>query len=288
MTQGYITLGVDQPGKVDNIEAAAILAMTARMADPDREFAVAVRSHGDVPSRLENAFDYIIELPFKRTDPNEENQLIDTWQIYYATPFDETVWINPRSLVIDNLATIWEGTEHVDMLFGNSVTYRGDNAQYRTKLHPLMKNNLPTVTADVFYFGDNNDSAEFFKMADPVFRNWRDIYRQYIKEHRPNMFDFTVLVNIVTHMIGIEVHDHRFGFEYIDFNPDNMPIDLDEESTADWSEQINIWFYKGQHVKVNNHRQKGIWVYHDDDILTKEVKHDIRINFSQDTTTSAA
>lgn len=288
MTQGYITLAVDYPGNTDNIENAALLAMTARMSDPDREFAVVVRSFGDVPSRLEECFDYIVELPFKRTDQNEGNQLIDAWQIYYATPFEETMWITTNSLVVDNLAAQWHGTEHEDLLFSRPLNYKGDIAQYKKKFRAQKKSDLPAFSSDVFFFRKSETASEFFKMADPVFRHWRDIYREYIKEHRPVGFDFTTLVNITTHMIGYENTQPEYQIEYVDIDPDNMPIDLDEDSNADWSEQINIWFYKGQHVKVNNHRQSGIWVYHDEDLLTREARNDIRSNFSKNKTAKAA
>jgi hypothetical protein len=288
MTQGYIALGIDCPGKTDNLKAAATLAMTAKIADPTREFAVIVRNIHDIPSTYDECFDYIIELPFGQSVEANGDQQIDFWQVFYATPFDDTIWFNTRTLVVDTLESLWEGTEHFDLLFGTAHDFRQARARYQKKFTPQRKNNVLEFTTDMIYFGQNETAAEFFKMADPVLRNWRDVCQEMLIDNRPDKFDFTIMVNIIATMIGYTQPSSDINFVYTDLDPDNLPVESHEETDTDWTEQINIWFYKGQHVKVNNHRQSGVFVYHDDDILTDESRNEIRTTYSNTQAEAAA
>ena len=178
MTQGYIILGTDDIGKTINIERAHTLSLSLKMADPTRETCVVVRHFSDVPKRYENGFDYIIELPFGRTEPNHHDIFIDFWQLYYCTPFDETMFINTYSLAIDNIDMLWELNIKDDIAFATSLDFRGDSNINKELFLVQERNDLPKFNTNVIYFTKNSKAESFFKMADPVFKGWRDVYRE--------------------------------------------------------------------------------------------------------------
>jgi hypothetical protein len=106
MTQGYIFIGVDDDGSVENITNAYALSLSLKLADPNRETCVVVESFHDVPKRYEDGFDYIVELPFKRTESNHHDVRIDFWQLYYCTPFDQTMFVDTQSIVAGNVDSL--------------------------------------------------------------------------------------------------------------------------------------------------------------------------------------
>lgn len=279
-TQGYITLGVDAPGKTTYIRAAYALSMSLKLTDPDRQTAVVVRKFGDVPSKYEKAFDFIIELPFARTDKTESNVMIDMWQLSHCTPFNETIFVHPMSLAIDNIDSLWDLTRDNDLVFGAAQNVNQEFRSYENKFVAQTNNNIRAFNIDVFYFKQSIKASEFFKMADVVFKNWRTLLLQYVTESRPTHFDYTLIANLTMKLLGEDYICDKLV--YTDFVADNLPIESDDSDS--WLDQVDIWFIGGTNIKINNHRQTGLFVYHNMEILNSEALDDIRSNYTDNTT----
>jgi hypothetical protein len=262
MTQGYIILGMNEPNSNVNIVTAAALAQSIRMHDPDREICVVVGKFAEVPEKYEEVFDYIIELPFGRTDPNSDNIFANFWQLYYMSPFDETMFINTYALITGEIASIWSVSNFDDIVCFSTCDFTGRQSQ-TVKLCDTDDVQLQKFGGDVLYFKKSERAAEFFKMADPVFKNWRHIYRTYTDNITYRNFDLTVLLNIVGYMLGEEYYVSD-NFSYIDLSltPDEAPGVEDSHSN------INFWMdEKFDKVKINNYNQNGIFVYHEPELI---------------------
>jgi hypothetical protein len=55
----------------------------------------------------------------------------------------------------------------------------------------------------------------------------------------------------------------------------NLP-EQSEDQQDKWLNDINVWFFAGHKTKVNNHRQTGLFVYHDFDLMTEETTNELR------------
>jgi len=276
-TQGYLIFAIDVPR---NIRAAGTLASTIKHLDQEREVAVVVESIDQVPKKYEHCFDYIVELAYGKTDYEDSNQQVESWQAFYCTPFDETLLINSYAVAVDNLEMLWHGVDDHQLLFGSPNDFRGDNLDDSSRFWVQRKNNLPFFNAELIYFKKDIKASEFFKMCDAVFRNWREVYGIYAKENRPGWFDYTLSVNIVAHMLGENYEFSVRYMEYTDFIPETIRIKDQENNSADWKESCNVWI-NGNQIKVNNHRQTGLFVYHDSDIIDKETHDRIRNRYKK-------
>lgn len=269
MTQGYIFLGVDDEDKTRNIDCAYALSLSLKLADPDCETCVVVHKFEHVPKRYEGGFDYIVELPFGRTESNHHNIFIDFWQVYYCTPFDESMYINTYTLAVDNVASLWDVRQVDDIVFASATDFRGDLTYDAGKFITQERNNIAPFKADLIYFNKEQKSSEFFKMADPFFKGWRDIYRDVLTEYKAADFEYTLMTNIVAHSLG-EQYTFPAYFDYIDLEI-NFQYNVDDEDQADWLDSLNIWVTDDVDIKINNHRQTGVWHYGNPRVMTADI-----------------
>jgi hypothetical protein len=291
MTQGYLIMGVDDhSGIIDvervsapsksttNIERASALSKSIKLVDSEREVCVMVDKFSDVPEKFADDFDYVAELPYGRTDKNHNNIWQDIWQSYYCTPFDETMMIHPYSLVLDNIELLWLATENVDMAFATPCDFRYDFDTDIKNIQAQQRNNIEPLSAKVIYFKKEQRPAEFFKMADVIFREWRDIYRDYLPEYSPDDFDIDVMCSVVADMIG-ETFPKIESFDFTDLDIDIL-YDPESEENQDWHEQYAVWMTDTLKLKINNYGQTGVFHYEYADFMTPANLGKIDAHFS--------
>jgi hypothetical protein len=275
-TQGYVTMAIDAPQSTQQIRAAYSLACSLRLVDADREIALVTDKFKNIPRKYEDAFDYIVELPYGVTDSAEPNRAHNLWQVYYCTPFDETMYINPASIAVDNVKEHWRMFEYDNIVFPRTtVNFKQQVSTYWSGRSVFEKNSLPDIHSDVFYFERSKESADFFKMADIVFQNWRALFFEHIKEERPASFDADVAFALTGYMLGEQLVPTLDLMQYTDLTLYNLP-EQSEDQQDKWLNDINVWFFAGHKTKVNNHRQTGLFVYHDFDLMTEETTNELR------------
>jgi hypothetical protein len=281
MKQGYTILGIDGADSDDNIKAAYALSISLKLADPDRETCVVVTSFDDVTREYSHGFDYIVELPFGRTDANHHDIMIDWWQIYYCTPFTETMSIHNCSLAIDNIEMLWAQTNDVDIAFANSRDFRGTLRSDVERNVAQQRNDVPAFSANLVYFRKSYIASEFFKLADPVFRNWRNVYRDMLTEYRPTDFALDLMCNLTADQLGASYPVLEL-FDYTNLKI-NFLFDPENDDQAPWQSQYICWITDDLQVKINNYRQTGVFHYGDPELLTKGIMQKINDSFNKKT-----
>lgn len=281
MTQGYITIATKSKGDTQ-IKQAVALATSLKLVDPDREFCLITDKFESVPKKYEDAFDSIVELPYGNYDPTEDI-MINAWQMYASTPFDETIYLDRRSLVLSNLDDIWDNITLNDLVFpAESENFRGDctDLKYRYNVH--KKNNIPTYRTEVFYFNKSERPEQFFKMFDVVLKEFRRVYIKFIEENRPSYFDFNLLANTTLKMLGEDTNIFS-NIPHTLISLENIVLD-DDDLPAEWTEYLSSWYSDGL-LKINNHRQTGIICYNSNEFLDDEILDDYRKRFKASTIT---
>lgn len=265
--QGYIILGVDDFGQQKNITCANSLALSIKELDPDRPVCVVVNDFADLPQRFEKTFDYVVELPYGRSDTFHGDINLDFWQLYNATPFEESIFVDTYSLAVEHIDSLWNAVGD-NIAFGTAYNLRREI--FKGKRYAINeKNEIPTYDTGIIYWKRSKVASEFFKMADPVFKGWRDIYRDVLTEDRPIDFDFGTLVNTTLHMLGEQLRPSPL-FTYTDISI-RFP-EPEEEDDLKFVEGINIWLTHDHTFKANNYRQTGFVRYGDPSVLTEEMQ----------------
>ena len=118
--RGYIILAMQDY----EYEQATALAYSIKIHNPDASVTLVTNYIDRVPKHYEEAFDYIVDMPY----PSDEITRVNDWQLYWATPYKHNIVIDCASLVKENHNSIWEYLEdHYDIYFFNqSSNFRGN------------------------------------------------------------------------------------------------------------------------------------------------------------------
>ena len=279
MSKGFVTIGIDT--EVDRIKYSHALALSIKQSDPESEFCLVVDVDGSnkVPSQYHEAFDYIVELPFGNTAFKDGFHGMNLWQLLHCSPFEETIYLDSDTLVKNvNTDILWDQFEPYDMAISPIArTYRNYLTDKTHKFEIELHYDLPKLYNNFIYFKRDSDLAiEWFKMADPVFQNWRDVYAHMFTEKKPVTFDKNLLANITTYLVDRErdiscpINNH--------YDLDNMSQHHWGEDIPDtWTDMLNYW-YTDQHKLMieNSVVNSGIIHYGDENFLTEEIVDAIR------------
>lgn len=283
MSKGFVTLGIDTDA--DQVRYSYALALSIKQCDPDAEVCLIVdKDKSDLVSpKYFDAFDYITELPFGNTGHRDGFHASNIWQLQHATPFDETIYLDSDMLVknvdIELLWSQFQGRGFAVSSFARS--FRNLPAAKHSMFEIELQYDLPKLYNSMIYFDRGSTaSIEWFKMADPVFQNWREVYTTVFKEKKPSTFSKNTLCNVVTHLLDCE--------KEISISINNL-IELENRSQnywsndvpALWTEMLNSWYTQKQHMIVENSSiSGGIIHYRDRRFLTEEVLNVIKANTS--------
>ena len=174
-------------------DQATALAYSIKTNNKDAKVAIVTNYTDRIPHHYHEAFDHMITLPFGSSETTRCND----WQIYWATPFVDTIVIDPASLVKENHDSIWDFlTDQCDVCFFNKA-YNFKGEQLANKKMQIFKEDydMDLVYGNMYYFKHDTDLAlAYHKLADPFMQNWRDVFAKYFKEqHRPKYYNLSLI-----------------------------------------------------------------------------------------------
>lgn len=274
MSRGFVTLGINTDR--DRFKYCYALALSIKAIDKDAEVCMIVDKDkfGEVGSSYKEAFDYITELPFGLTSHIDGFHAMNMWQIVHASPFNETIYLDADTILRNiDLDLLWEQFTNHDLAVSSIArTFRNEITDKSYKFEIEQHYNLPQNYNNMIYFDNSKDTTlEWFKMADPVLQNWRDVYSTMFKEKKPQTFDKNLLLNCVTH--------------FLDCNNDvSIPVnnlyDIDTKSARlwnkdiphNWTEMMNSWYTDDDKFLIENYNiPGGIIHYGDEQFITEQV-----------------
>ena len=104
--QGFVTIA--QNGDVDYLRMAYAQAMSIKLTMPGSKYAVLVdaKTRGLVTEQHCKVFDYVIQLPEDHAK-NDDWKLRNEWQVFWLTPFKETIKLEADLLFPRSIAHWW-------------------------------------------------------------------------------------------------------------------------------------------------------------------------------------
>lgn len=164
--QGYLIPALNTDS-VDYVTCAIGLARSIRKFHPDAKIAVMTLTRCSDP-----VFDHVVPLP--HGDQSQDNNMqCNDWQVFYATPFRETIKLEADMLVASSIDQWWTMLRHKDVVIsqGARTIYDQPNA-YRGYRKIFDENHLPDVYNAVTYWRLSSTAQEFFTLVKTVFENW--------------------------------------------------------------------------------------------------------------------
>lgn len=283
MSRGFVTLGIDTD--LDKIRYSYALALSIKTCDPDAEVCLVVdKDKSDfVPTKYYDAFDYITELPFGNTGHSDGFHGSNIWQMIHCTPFDETIYVDYDTLFLNvDVDLLWDQFADYDMAIPIMArTYRNMPTSKFTMFEVEEKYNFPKLYNQLIYFKSGSDLAqEWFKLADPYFQNWRELYNSKFNEIKPETFNKNIICNTITNDCDVENEISIILNNFYDIDTKSQHL-WTQDVVENWTDQFNSWFNISNGLFIENSLiRSGIIHYRDENFLTKEIIDEYRDKFS--------
>ena len=187
MTRGFVIMAQNTE-KTDYVKCADALELSIKRVMPDANVTIITTDM----------------LPHGDQAPDSDWKLINDWQVYEASPYDETIKLEadmflPRSI------------EHwFDILSINEVTlctkirnYKGEISDVRVYRKFIDDNNLPDIYNAITYFKKSDTAERFYGIVRDVFENWEE-YKAILKCNPTEEATTDWVYAIASHIIGIE------------------------------------------------------------------------------------
>lgn len=281
MSRGFVIIGINTD--VDKIKYAYATALSIKTCDPDASVTIiydGANSETEASlGKYEAAFDYAVELPFGNSGHLDGFHGSNLWQLHHSTPYDETIYVDYDTIFVNvDLELLWDTFSPYDLAMSKrAMTYRNMLSNDKFQFEYENMYGLPKLYNSMIYFKKESQLAiDWFKMADPIFQNWRDTYNSVFKDKKPESFNKNVLCNIVTGMLDIEKQIEVEIINLYDLDARSQYL-WNNDVSNQWTENLNYWFPKNKQLLIENSAiTNGIVHYKDENFLTNEILNEYR------------
>lgn len=241
MTRGFVIMAQNTE-KTDYVKCAKALELSIKRVMPDANVTIIttdILPHGDQA-------------------PDSDWKLINDWQVYEASPYDETIKLEadmflPRSI------------EHwFDIMSINDVTlctkirnYKGEISTVRVYRKFIDDNNLPDVYNAITYFKKSEMAKQFFDIIRDVFENW-ETYKTILKCNPTEKATTDWVYAIASHIIGVEKTTLP---SFNELSMTHMKQFISETPTENWTDTL-VYELLPDVLRVHTYSQEYPFHYH--------------------------
>ena len=187
MTRGFVIMAQDTE-KVSYTNCAKALEISIKRVMPNANVTIITTDmlpHGDVA-------------------PDSDWKLANDWQVYEASPYDETIKLEADMFIPRNIDYWWNVLCLQDMVVCNKIRdFKGEISTARGYRRFIDDNNLPDLYNAITYFKKSDTAEQFFKIVRNVFENWEE-YKSILKCNQNEKVTTDWAYAIAGHIIGIE------------------------------------------------------------------------------------
>ena len=245
--QGYLIAAWNSP-TVDYINCARTLTKTLKHWHPDAR--VCLVTDTDI---IDPLFDHVRVI----TRANLHNPYADDWQVFYQSPFRETIKLEADMWITSSIDHWWNLFRKRDLVISTGCRDWQDRlSTARNYRRVFDANNLPDVYNAITYWRLSQTAKEFFDLVRNIFEHWTE-YRKLLKF--PDEVPSTDLVyavaaqtigpNLVTLPFAtypkiVHMKRHHAGTQ-----------------TENWMNEL-IWEWDQGNLRVQTIAQSGAFHYH--------------------------
>jgi hypothetical protein len=187
MTRGFVIMAQDTE-KVSYTNCAKALEISIKRVMPNANVTIITTDM----------------LPHGDQAPDSDWKLANDWQVYEASPYDETIKLEADMFIPKNIDYWWNILCLQDMVVCNKIRdFKGEISTARGYRRFIDDNNLPDLYNAITYFKKSDTAEQFFKIVRNVFENWEE-YKSILKCNQNEKVTTDWAYAIAGHIIGIE------------------------------------------------------------------------------------
>lgn len=201
MKRGFLIIA-QNTDKVDYVKCAAALARSIKQYMPKEKIALATMDI--VISDYAKYFDVIVELPYGDLEPDSDWKLINDWQAYDASPFEQTIKLEADMYVPRDISHWFDILSINDVVVCSNIrNFKQEISSVRAYRKFIDDNQLPDVYNAITYFNKSHTSAKFFALVQHIFENWES-YRNTLKCNIDEPATTDWVYSLACHIMGVE------------------------------------------------------------------------------------
>lgn len=172
--QGFITFAQNTQD-VDYLNLAYLQALNIKATQKDNRYAVIVDSatKEKLNETHYSVFDYVIDIPHDYNDASSNWKLANEWQVFWLTPFKETIKLESDLLFTRSIDHWWTAFRLKNICLSTGCkNYLGINSTVRKYRELFDANRLPDVYNGLMYFRFSQEAKTFFDAARYIQQEW--------------------------------------------------------------------------------------------------------------------
>ena len=143
-------------------------------------------------------------LPYGDQAPNTNWKLQNDWQVYDASPYDETIKLEADMYIPRNIDHWWEVLSTKDVVISSSIrNFKQEISDVRLYRRFIDDNKLPDAYNAITYFKKSDTAKQFFSIVRDVFENWNE-YKATLKCNPDELATTDWAYSIACHIMGVE------------------------------------------------------------------------------------
>lgn len=198
MTRGIVIIAQNTEN-TNYVRCAEVLAKSIRRFSPNTNITLLSDNESSC-----SEFDQVINFPHGDLAPNSDWKLINDWQVYQASPYEETLKLEADMFIPKNIDHWWDILSQQDVVVSTTIrNVKNEISTVRGYRRFIDDNKLPDVYNALTYFKKSEIAERFFAIVRDVFENWND-YRSTMKCLPTEEVSTDWAYAIACHIIGRE------------------------------------------------------------------------------------
>jgi hypothetical protein len=143
-------------------------------------------------------------LPYGDQAPDTDWKLQNDWQVYEASPYDETIKLEADMYIPRNIDHWWDVLTQKDIVVSSAIrNFKQEISNVRVYRRFIDDNELPDAYNAITYFKKSDTAKQFFDIVRDVFENWNE-YKAILKCNPQELATTDWAYSIACHIIGVE------------------------------------------------------------------------------------
>lgn len=252
MSRGYVILAQNTID-VDYVYCAEVLAMSIRHVMPNADITLITDDVDD-----SKYFDKVVALPYGDLAKDSKWKLINDWQVYDASPYDETIKLEADMIIPRNIDYWWDVLKLKDVVVSTNIRdFKGNLSDCMVYRRFLENNKLPNTYNSITYFKKSETAERFFNIVRDVFECWPD-YRGLLQSKIDEEVSTDWAYSLACHIIGIE---HTTIPAFDNMSMVHMKQFVNGTHTEDWTDSL-IYEISKECLRINTIPQYHPFHYH--------------------------
>jgi hypothetical protein len=272
MSKGFLVFA-QNTDSVDYVQQAYALALSIHNSQEEITN-ISLVTNSVVPDNYKSIFDQIIPIPYFKNVVDSPIQAEHRYQLYSATPYDETIVLDADMLVLEDLSDWWTFCKDYNIKFCSKVRNYKQEIITVDPFHrkSFIANKLSNPYFALHYFKKSEQAEIFYKILEYVVNNWELCCGQFAPKEYQKWISMDLATAIAIDILDMQdIVDPINPLEFVHMksmlqNWTNPP--------ASWQD-ITVTYFTDKNLFVNNIKQGRIFHYVDKNFLTEAYIKDL-------------